>query len=439
MTEAEIVLLMSLAFVVVLLSGHPLISALGGLAVIFAYFFWGSGNFVPMFMRTATRTATTVGYVCVPLFILMGCILERSGVAERLFETMYVVLGRLRGGLAQTTIVVCTLLSATTGIIGASVTIMGLLALPSMLKYGYDKRMACGTVMASGGLGSMIPPSVVLIIYGMLANVSIAKLFLGGLTVGLFLAGMYIAYVYVKTTINPSAGPPISEEEAARYSTREKLKMILVSAVPIIALVLAVLGTLIFGISTPNEAAAFGCLGAIIISMAYKKFSWAMFKDSVYRTMTTTALVMWIVLTASMFTSVFLGLHGGKVVSTLVTGFAANKWVVFSLIIVLLFVMGLLLDTYGLLLVGVPLFTPIMLGLGFDPIWFGMIFVIMIQISQISPPFAYGAVYLRAVAPKEVTFADLYWASLPFIVVLLLAVVICCIFPGIATWLPSKL
>ena len=439
MTPVEITLFMLVVFLAVLFMGHPLMSTLGGLAVIFGFLFWGDGNVLAMFARTATKTATTISYVCIPLFIFMGCILERSGVSEKLFESMYIVLGRIRGGLGITTVLICALMGAATGIIGASITIMGMLALPSMIKYGYDKRMAAGTVMAAGSLGTMIPPSVILVIYGSLAQISIAKLFAGGLIVGLLLSGLYIAYIVIRTLINKDAGPPIDPEESARYSTGEKLKMFVVSIIPPIGLIIMVLGSLLTGISTPNEAAALGCVGATLIAIAYGKFSWRMVKESCFQTMLTSALVMWIILAASMFTTIFMGLRGGQVVQELVTGVVANKWLVLALILFVIFVMGMLIDTYGILLIGVPLFTPIVYKMGFDPLWFGMLFAIMVQMSVLSPPFAYAAFYLKGVAPKGVELNDLYWASIPFIALQILAVVLCCIFPGIATWLPSKL
>jgi tripartite ATP-independent transporter DctM subunit len=221
MTPIEITLFMLLGFLIVLFLGHPLMSTLGGLAVIFGFLFWGDGNILAIFARTSTKTATTISYVCIPLFIFMGCILERSGVSEKLFEAMYVVLGRLRGGLGLATVLICALMGAATGIIGASITIMGMLALPSMVKYRYNSRMAAGTVMAAGSLGTMIPPSVILVIYGSLAQLSIAKLFAGGLTVGLLLAGLYMAYIVVRTLLDKNAGPPINPEESARYSLGE--------------------------------------------------------------------------------------------------------------------------------------------------------------------------------------------------------------------------
>ena len=439
MTPVEITLLMLLGFLIVLFLGHPLMSTLGGLAVIFGFIFWGDGNILAMFARTATKTATTISYVCIPLFIFMGCILERSGVSEKLFEAMYIVLGRVRGGLGLATVLICALMGAATGIIGASITIMGMLALPSMIKYGYDKRMASGTVMAAGSLGTMIPPSVILVIYGSLAQISIAKLFAGGLIVGLLLAGLYMAYIVVRTLLDKNAGPPIDPEESARYTLGAKVKMFVTSIIPPLALILIVLGTLLAGVSTPNEAAALGCVGALIIAIAFKKFSWTMIKESCFQTMLTTALVMWIILAASMFTTIFMGLRGGMVVQEMVTGLVANKWVVLAFILFLIFVMGMIIDTYGILLIGVPLFTPIISKMGFDPLWFGMLFAIMVQVSVLSPPFAYAAFYLKGVAPKEIGLNDLYWASLPFIALQLLAVVLCCFFPEIATWLPSKI
>lgn len=436
MSATAIVLIMLLVFLVVLMLGHPLSFTLGGLAVIFGYLFWGDANVLNIFVRTIAKTITSVSYVCVPLFIFMGAILEKSGVSERLFEALYIVMGRLKGGLALSTVVICALMGAASGIIGASITIMAMLALPTMLKYKYDEKLATGTIMAAGSLGTMIPPSVILVIYGSLANLSIAKLFAGGMGAGLLLASLYGVYVVILCFVRPNAGPAISKEESDRYTVREKFLLTIISIIPALGLIILVLGSILFGIATPNESAAMGAIGAVLIAVAYKKFNWKMIKDACYSTMKTTSMIMWIIVAASMFTSIFLGLGGGEVITNMVLAIGLNKWAVLAFILFLIFIMGMFIDSYGILLIGVPLFTPIIYSLGFDPFWFGIIFAIMIQMSVISPPFAYAAFYLKGVCP-EIPISKLYWASIPFICLQVICIVLCCLFPQIILYFTS--
>ncbi|MDW7674763.1 MAG: TRAP transporter large permease subunit [Bacillota bacterium] len=436
--EIEIILIIFTAFLTVLLLGHPLAFTLGGLAIIFGITLWGNSSVLNLFVRTIANLGTSIIYVAIPLFIFMGAVLERSGAAEDLFESMYIVLGKLKGGLAITTVVICTLLAASTGIIGASITVMGMLAMPTMLKHKYDKKLAAGTIMSSGCLGTLIPPSIILIIYGGQAQLSIAKLFAGGIGAGLLLAAIYIAYIAIRCIINPELGPTISEEEANKYSFQEKMSMALKSILPTLGLIIAVLGSILLGLATPTEAAAIGVVGAFIIAIAHRRFSWTMIKESCFATMKTTAMIMWIILGASMFTSVFLGLGGGKAVSQLVLGLDMGPWFILSIILLIILIMGMFIDSYGVLLIGVPIFTPIVYALGFDPVWFGIMFAIMIQASYISPPFAYAVFYLRGVTPPDkVSTAELYRATLPFLVLQIIALIILSVFPQIITWLPS--
>ncbi|MGE4272708.1 MAG: TRAP transporter large permease subunit [Desulfitobacterium sp.] len=438
MTTTAVIILMLAVFLFVLLLGHPLSWILGGLGMIFGVAFWGDLSILNVFSRSVYKVVTTSSYVCIPLFIFMGALLEKSGSADKLFDSLYIVLGRLKGGLALSTIVISALMGAATGIIGASISIMAMIALPTMLKYRYDAKMATGTVMAAGSLGTLIPPSVILVIYGSLANISISKLFAGGLGAGIALAAMYGIYVTVLSHIKPSYGPPISKEESDKYSTSQKVSMVLVSILPTLVLILLVLGSILVGAATPNEASALGCLGAIVIAMIYKNFNWKMFKESCFSTMRTTSMIMWIIVCASMFTSIFIGLGGDKVITELVLGFGDNKWLVFSIILLFLLVMGMLLDSYGVLLIGVPLFTPIVYSFGFDPIWFGIIFALMIQVSVLSPPVAYAVFYVKGFVP-DIPIGKLYMAVIPFMLIQILCIILCCIFPEIIMFFPNRM
>ncbi|WP_028308749.1 TRAP transporter large permease [Desulfitibacter alkalitolerans] len=435
--DISIILIVFSVFLLVLLLGHPLSFTLGGLAIIFGVTLWGNMGVLNMFIRTLSNLATSIAYVAIPLFIFMGAILERSGAADDLFESMYIVLGKLKGGLAITTVVICTLLAASTGIIGASITVMGMLAMPTMLKHKYNLRLAAGSVMSSGCLGTLIPPSIILIIYGAQAQISIAKLFAGGIGAGLLLAFMYIAYIAIRCAINPNYGPAIPQQEADKYNASQKLMMTIKSIAPTLGLILAVLGSILFGLATPTEAAAIGALGAAIIALFHRKLSWNMIKESCFVTMKTTAMIMWIILCASMFTAVFLGLGGGRLISELMLGLDMNRWAILSIILFIILIMGMFIDSYGVLLIGVPIFTPLVYSLGFDPIWFGIMFAVMIQASYISPPFAYAVFYLKGVSPPDVPTMELYKATFPFLLIQLIALVILALFPQIITWLPS--
>ena len=441
-SPGEALLIVGIIFLVVLLLGHPLAFTMGGLAVLFAATLWGNPNAINLFMRTTTGICTNITYVAVPLFIFMGCILERSRAAEDLFEAMYVIFGRLRGGIALATIVMCTFLGAASGIIGASLTLMTMLALPSMMKRKYDIPLATGTIMSSGCLGTIIPPSIILVIYGAQAQISIGKLFAGGVGPGLLLAGLYFTYVVIRVWLDPKSAPAIDAEEAAKYSAKHKLIMIARSMVPTLSLIIIVLGSIMFGLATPTEAAALGCVGAIIIAIVNRRFTWQVIKESCYATMKTNAMIMYIILAASMFTAVFMGLGGGELLASLVRDLEMNRWFVMFFILFLLLIMGMFVDCYGILLIGIPVFTPIVYGLGFDPVWFGIMFAVTIQASYLSPPFAYAAFYVKGVAKScgiEIPIIDLYKASLKFICLQVIAVIILCAFPGMITWLPGVL
>ena len=442
MSPVEALSIVGAIFLVVLLLGHPLAFTLGGLAVLFAATLWGNLAALNLFMRTTTSICSNIVYVSVPLFIFMGTILERSGAAEDLFESMYVIFGRLRGGLAIATVVMCTLLAAASGIIGASLTLMTLLALPSMMKYNYDMDLATGTIMSSGCLGTIIPPSIILVIYGAQAQISIGKLFAGGVGPGIILAGLYLGYIIIRSWVNPDAAPAISPEEAAKYSTRQKMRMVMKSVLPTMGLILLVLGSIMFGWATPTEAAALGCVGAAIIAVGNRRLTWAMTKECCYLTMKTNAMIMWIILGASMFTAVFLGLGGGDLITQVVNSLDVHRWVVMVVILLLLLVMGMFIDCYGVLLIGIPIFCPIVEKLGFDPLWFAIMFAVMVQASYLSPPFAYAAFYVKGVAKEsgiEVPIGDLYRASFIFIGLQVIALVVMSVFPGVVTWLPGKL
>jgi tripartite ATP-independent transporter DctM subunit len=442
MTPIESLCIVGIIFLLVLLSGHPLAFTLGGLSVLFAATLWGNVSALNLFMRTTISISTNIVYVSVPLFILMGTILERSGAAEDLFESMYLIFGRIRGGLAIATVVICTLLAAASGIIGASLTLMTMLALPTMMKYKYNMPLATGTIMAAGCLGTIIPPSIILVIYGAQAQISIGKLFAGGFGPGLLLAFLYLSYIILTVIFKPASAPAIDPRELAKYTTQQKIVIVIKSMVPTLSLIFLVLGSITFGWATPTEAAALGCVGAFAIAVINRRFNWSMVKECCYLTMRTNAMIMWIILGASMFTSVFLGLGGGDLMAQLVNSLEVSRWMVLFFILFLLLIMGMFIDSYGVLLIGIPVFTPITNALGFDPLWFALMFAVMIQASYLSPPFAYAVFYVKGVAKEtgiDIPIGQLYRATFIFLGLQMIAIVILCIFPGIITWLPGKM
>jgi len=439
MTAELTLLIVATGFLVVLFLGYPLALTLGGLAVIFGFTMWDNPGVLNLFIRSVLNTGTSISYMSMVLFIFMGALLERSGAATDMFRSIYVLFGRIRGGIAIGTIVICTLLAAATGIIGASISMMTMLALPSMMKHNYNKNIAYGTIMAAGCLGTIIPPSIILVIYGGQAQISIGKLFAGGLGAGLLLSVLYLLYILIMVNVNPHWGPAISKEEASQYTTREKLMMFVKSILPTLGLIVIVLGSILAGAATPTEAAALGCVGSALMALIYRKLNWQMLKAALYDSIKTHAMIMWIILGASMFTSVFMGLGGDAVINSFIHSLDVNRWVIFGIICFIIVIMGMFIDSYGVLLIGIPIFTPVAYALGFDPLWFAIIYAVLIQISYLSPPFSYAAFYVKGVAKEDIPIGEIYWAGIPFLFLQILAIVILCIFPEIITWLPSKI
>jgi tripartite ATP-independent transporter DctM subunit len=440
MTPIETLAIVGILFLFVLLSGHPLAFTLGGLACISAATVWGNPAALNLFIRTTTSIGTNIVYTSIPLFIFMGAMLERSGAADDLFDSMYIIFGPMRGGIAITTVVICTLLAAASGIIGASITLMTILALPAMYKCKYETKLATGTIMAAGCLGTLIPPSIILVIYGAQAQISIGKLFAGGIGSGLLLASLYLVYIIWKIITKPESAPAIDPAEAAKYSQAQKWVMFFKSVLPTSILILLVLGTILLGAATPTEAAALGCCGATAVAIYNRKLKWTVIKECCYLTVKTTSMIMYIILGATMFTAVFLGLGGGDAINSVVSGLNVNPWVVIALIFFILYIMGMFIDCYGMLLIGIPVFTPIVNALGFDPLWFGVMFAVMIQISYLSPPFAYAAFYVKGVAAQQnipIPISELYWATIPFMVMQIIGVILLCLFPDLITWIPN--
>ncbi|UCD71764.1 MAG: TRAP transporter large permease subunit [Syntrophobacterales bacterium] len=429
---------MFIGLLIGLFLGHPLAFVLGGLAVIFGYIGWGPLCFY-MFLNQTWGIMDNYILVCIPLFIFMAQLLDQSGVAEDLFDTMRHLFGPLRGGIAIAVVVVSTLFGACTGIIGASVVTMGLLAMPVMLKYGYDKKLASGSVCAGGTLGILIPPSIMLVVMADQAALSVGKLFAGAIIPGLILSGLYISYILVKCWWKPEHGPALSIEERKAVSGKKLTIMTMKSLVPPMVLILGVLGSIFAGIATPTEAAGVGAALAFAMTLAYGKFTWSGLYASMVNTAKTTSMVIIILVGAACFAGVFMGSGGGDVVRNFILGIGLGKWGTFIIMMIILFLLGMFIDWIGIIMITFPVFLPIAQELGFDKLWFVVTIAVMLQDSFLTPPFGYALFYLKGVAPPDVKTTDIFWGAFPFWRLMEVGLIIVVLFPKTITWLASVL
>ncbi|MBA3011389.1 MAG: TRAP transporter large permease subunit [Proteobacteria bacterium] len=422
--------------------GHPLAYTLAAVATLFGLI--DNGFSFPMlfemFVNNTWGLMDNYTLVAIPLFILMAQILDRSKVSDALFEALYVVLGSIKGGLGLAVVVVCTVFAATTGIIGASVVAMGLLATPTLMKKGYQKELTAGIICAAGTLGILIPPSIMMVVYGGLTGMketSVGNLFAGAIFPGLILAALYFAYILIRCNLNPTLGPPISKDEASTYTAGQKWAMTLKSLVPPMVLILAVMGTILAGVATPTEAAGLGALGSLVLAFFNKKLNFIVLKESAYATLRTTSMVMMLFIGGKFFSTVFLGMGGGDVVADLLIGSGLNRWLVLAIMMSIVFVMGMFIDWAAILLVTVPIFLPIAMELEFNPLWFSMLLCVNLQTSFLTPPFGYALFYFKGVAPAGYTMGHIYRGIIPFVLLQIISMVILCLFPAIVTWLPE--
>jgi len=434
-----IAIVMFALLIVLVGSGFPLGLALGGVALLTGVLFWNSSIF-SLFYDRLFGVTTNYTFLAVPLFIFMGIMVEKSGMSTELFNSLYLWLGGVRGGLAVATIWFGTILAATVGVIAASVTMLGLIALPAMLQRGYAKGIATGACTAGGSLGILIPPSIMLIIYGPMANISVGKLFMAAFPAGLTLSALYTAYILIRCALRPNEAPVLPPEDR-NVPLKRKLNLLFTALLPPIILVLAVLGSIFLGIAAPTEAAAVGALASTIMAAAYRKLDFHVLKETCFSTAGTFSMVFIVVVGATFFTSVFLGLGCGQVVNDFVLSAPGGRWGVFLIVMFIVFVLGMLIDWIGIVLIMVPIVTPIGAQLGFDPLWFSMMLIVNLQMSFLSPPFAYAIFFLQAICRPEwkITSTDIIRGSVPFIGVIVLALVLMVIFPEIITWLPSRM
>ncbi len=425
---------MFLTLTILLLVGFPVAFTLLGTALFFGLigFGWDFFNLLPM---RIWGVITNFTLVAVPLFIFMGVMLERSGIASDLLKSMGMAFGRIRGGLAVSVVVVGALLGASTGIVGATVVTMGLLALPTMMEYGYRNELSTGTIASSGTLGQIIPPSIVLVLLGDIIGVSVGDLFIGAVIPGLILVALYILYILVISFLHPQWAPPVRD---ARFIERGKSfwLYLLRSLVPPLALMVAVLGSIFAGIATPTEAAGVGATGATILCILNRKFNIQVLKTVMETTVQLTSMVFIILVGAAAFGLVFRGLGGDMVIREVVSHLPFGKWGVLLTVMAVVFIAGFFLDFIEITFIHIPVLAPIMKAAGFDPVWFAILFAMNLQTSFLTPPFGFSLFYLKGVAPPEVSTLEIYRGIVPFVLIQLLGLAIVIFFPETATWLP---
>jgi tripartite ATP-independent transporter DctM subunit len=431
-----LVFLLFAGLVLGLAAGFPVAFVMLGSSLIVGFLGVGPGFYHMMILRVF-ETMHSYILVAIILFVYMGIMLERSGIAERLFSSIHVILGDLRGGLALAVVTVCTILAAATGIMGAPVIIMGLFALPHMLEKGYDKALSCGTICAGGTLGILIPPSIMLIVYGPMAGVSVGKLFMAAIVPGLVLASLYAVYIVVRCHINPTLGPALAPEERA-IPVGEKIRMILTSMVPTLVLIFAVLGTILFGVAAPTEAAAVGAFASVILAFLYRRLEWKTLAASFHETMVVSSMILVIVAAAFVFTGTFMMVGGGDLVKEALLGLPVGRWGVIVIMMAAFFVFGLFMEWVGIVPILVPIFTPVVQELGFDPLWAAMLFCVTMQTSFLTPPMAPALFYIKGVAPPGVEFGrHIVRGTIPFVMLQLVGLALLTMIPQLVLWLPG--
>jgi tripartite ATP-independent transporter DctM subunit len=448
-------LLLFLLIVAALLAGFPVAFTLAGMSLIFASIAALFGAFDMAYLEALpNRIFGTMGnetLIAVPLFIFMGLVLERARIADDLLDTLGLMFGRVRGGLAVSVIVVGALLAASTGIVGATVVTMGLLSLPVMLRRGYDPKVAAGTICASGTLGQIIPPSIVLVLLGDVLSsayqqaqlrqgiyspdtVSVGDLFVGSLLPGLLLVLMYCCFVLVKAWLHPESMPPLSEEDRAVGIDLQRLMAALVTP---LVLILAVLGSILAGFATPTEAAAVGAVGALVLALTRRALNLQRLTDVMRGTVRLSSMVFMILVGASVFSLVFRGLGGDDVVHGVLASLPGGKVAALSLVMATLFLLGFIIDFIEITYIVVPIVAPVLMAMGMDPVWLGVMIAMNLQTSFLTPPFGFALFYLRGVAPYSVRTTDIYRGAIPFVLMQLAMLLVLWLWPALVTWLPK--
>ena len=432
MSVGLITVLLFGSLLVLLAIGVPVAFALGGISVLFTFVLWGSDGLYTV-ATTTIREVTDPTLITIPLFLLMGTFLLHSGISDRLFQALSYWLSALRGSLAMVSVGVCVALAMCAGF-GPGILTMGLIAVPAMLKRSYDKSLALGSVMAGGVLGDVIPPSIIMIVFAYVTRLSIGRLFCGGILPGLLCAGLYIVYIAIRCRLQPHLAPKVSEDVTWKMRLTS-LREIVIPAL----LIIAVLGTIFLGIATPTEAAGVGALGAFLCCFIYHQFSWKMLITSCLESLKIASMALWILVAATLFGVFYTSAGAQSLVMGIVGGLPVNRWVIIIAMQVILLIFGMFMDDYAIVTICAPIFMPIATSLGFDPIWFAIIFILNMQVAYLTPPFGWALIMMKGVAPPEVTTGDIWRAVPPFAVMQVLVLITTMVFPLLALWLPGKM
>ena len=470
MTDPQVALFMLGIFILVIFLGFPIAFTLMAMGISFGYFAyfdaprmwraynraveggadgwtqfeaWIDGFFnnriFDLFINQTYSVMTNEVLTAVPLFLFMGYVVERANIVSRLFTTLNIAARRIPGSMAVAALITCTLFATATGIVGAVVTLMGLLALPAMLKARYDNSFASGIICAGGTLGILIPPSIMLIVYAASSGVSLVQLYAGALFPGLLLSGLYLVYVVGRAMVQPSVAPKPTREEVPDLPIGQLTVMLLTSFFPLAVLILAVLGAILFGLATPTEAASIGALGGLVLAVAYRALTWGRLRESVYLTVRTTAMVCWLFVGSWTFSSVFSYLGGEQVINTFVTSLDLTPLQFLIMAQLIIFLLGWPLEWSEIIIIFVPIFLPLLPHFGIDPLFFGILVALNLQTSFLTPPMAMSAYYLKGIAPPHVQLIEIFKGCMPFLVMVFVAMAVLYLQPQIALWLPGMI
>ncbi|MFD1329203.1 TRAP transporter large permease [Mycoplana ramosa] len=434
--KALIPALMFPALFLLIFAGIPVSFSLMLVSVAAGWFIFGDVLFQQLF-GAVHSVASNFILASIPLFVLMGSILERSGVASRLFQAMQIWLGRLPGGLALATIAMGAIFAAASGIVGAVEIVIGLMAIPTMRAFKYNNALISGTICAGGSLGTIIPPTVIAVVYAALAQLSIGELFAAVILPGAIMVLLFGAYVVLRCVIWPEDGPPISSELDKPLG--EKLWITFTALFPAMILITAVLGSMLSGIASPTEAAAVGVTGALLLALCYREMSWKVLRECLSSTINISAMILLIVVGGTMFTGIFAAGKGSQLILSLVESIGGGNFEIIAFFLFIVFILGFILDWISIILICVPIFTPVIRAAGIDPIWFAAMVLVTIQTSYLTPPMAPSIFYLRSIAPKDITYKEMYWGVIPFIALQFVTLFIVALVPATATWLPKLL
>jgi len=424
------------SLMILLLSGAPLYAVIGAVGIVFGVIIEGVDIF-PLFAMRIYGLMVAYSLVAVPLFIFMANLLQRSGIIEELFDAVFQWAGKVRGSLALATVITGVILAAMIGVVGASVITLGLLALPAMLQKGYNRHLAVGTVCAAGSLGILIPPSIMPIFYSAATQVSVIDLFAGSILPGILLCFVFCLYIIIMTLMNPDNAPIIKEEEQIKGFWKKAA--LAKNLIPPILIIACVLGSILMGIASPTEAAGVGAFAVMVLLAARKRLTFNIISESLYSTISATGMALWITFASTCFVGVYAMGDGHEFANQLVTALPGGKWGALIFCQIIYIVLGMFIDWIGICLLIVPIFTPILVGLGFDPVWVGIIFMLNMQMSFLTPPFGYALFFVKGVAPSSMKMQDIMLGALPFLLLQALVLILCSIFPNIVMVFPNML